>query len=148
MNDYIPMNEHIEKEYVNFVRKFGLERDAVSNTSNIHTNDASFNLFHMSMGLVTEAAEVLDLLKKNMAYERPIDKIKLADELGDLVFYLFGALLDQNLTLEDVINMNMAKLNARYPNGYSHYSANNRDTTVELNAQNEYVNLKKLKNQI
>ena len=135
MNNYKPMSNSLEEKYVEFVERLGLERKNSSHKNDIHTDEISFLLLHMSMGMVTEAAEILDLLKKNLAYERPINKQKLADELGDLFFYMVGALIDQGLTIEDIINMNMAKLTARYPNGYSHQSANNRNLEAENKAQ-------------
>ena len=129
--NYKPMNGFLEEEYAVFVENLGVERSLASKGSDPHTSQMSFVLLHMAMGLVTEASEVMDLLKKHMAYNRPLDRKKLVDELGDVLFYLVGALIDQGLTLEDVIKINMAKLKTRYPDGYNHQSANNRNLELE-----------------
>lgn len=45
------------------------------------------NLLHMKMGLITEAAEVIDILKKKHAYGKEIDVPHLKEELGDILWY-------------------------------------------------------------
>jgi NTP pyrophosphatase (non-canonical NTP hydrolase) len=130
-----------EREYFDFVNQLGLQRANVSiRKDESHTEEMSFCLLHMVLGMVTESGEIADLLKKHMVYARPLDKTKLKDELGDLLFYLCGALIDLGSSLDEIIAMNMAKLKARYPNGYSHQSANNRNPDVENEAQRQVMN--------
>jgi NTP pyrophosphatase (non-canonical NTP hydrolase) len=45
------------------------------------------NIMHMKMGIITEAAEVIDILKKKHAYGKEIDVPHLKEELGDLLWY-------------------------------------------------------------
>lgn len=136
------MTPELEQEYVKFVTNLGLQRGSVSDPStNPRTNEMSFDLLHMTLGMVTESAEIADLLKKHMAYDRPLDKQKLKDELGDLQFYLIGALVDLGSSLEEIIRMNIAKLKTRYPDGYNHKSANNRNKEAENAAQEKVVNV-------
>jgi NTP pyrophosphatase (non-canonical NTP hydrolase) len=128
---------------MDFVRNLGLQMGRSKNTEKstdvMHTDSMSFDLLHAAMGLSTESAEILDLLKKHIAYTRPIDRQKLLDELGDMHFYATMILLDQGATLDEVLKMNIAKLKARYPNGYTHADANNRNGTVETVAQRKAV---------
>jgi len=79
------------------------------------------HLDHMAMGIAGEAGEVLDLIKKTTKYNKPLDREKLIEELGDLEFYLEGLRQGVGLTREEVLEANMEKLltgkNARYKEG-------------------------------
>lgn len=48
------------------------------------------NLLHMNLGVKTEIGEVLDILKKNLAYKKPIDFVNFGEELADIVWYLIN----------------------------------------------------------
>ena len=91
-------------------------------------------LLHASMGLVTESAECLDILKKCYAYHRPFDVDKFKDELGDVLHYLTMASNTLGISIEDLMDINYAKLSVRYPDGYSDNCANNRDVVAEQKA--------------
>jgi NTP pyrophosphatase (non-canonical NTP hydrolase) len=104
-------------------------------TKDMFTSKCSFILLHGSMGAVTEAAEIMDLLKKHSVYGRELDMDKLKDELGDLLFYLTMCAIECGSDYNELITKNMAKLTARYPNGYTHEAANNRNEGLEKQAQ-------------
>lgn len=91
-------------------------------------------LLHASMGLVTESAETLDLLKKRYAYNRSFNVNKYKDELADVFHYLTMANNMLGITIEDLMDINHAKLSVRYPDGYTDDRANNRDTDAEQEA--------------
>lgn len=129
-----------ERKYFDFVNRLGLQRANAAKDDDPHTKEMSFCLLHMVMGMVTESGEIADLLKKHMAYARPLDVTKLKDELGDLFFYLCGALIELGSSLDEIVDMNMAKLKARYPNGYEHQAANNRSPATENEAQRQVIN--------
>lgn len=104
----------------------------------IRTESTVFNiepgderLLHAGIGLATEAGEFLDQLKKHVFYGKPLDKVNLKEELGDMMWYMAIALdeLDSDFTTEQqrVIN----KLKARYPEKFSLESAENRDLDKE-----------------
>jgi NTP pyrophosphatase (non-canonical NTP hydrolase) len=44
--------------------------------------------FHAAMGLVTETAEFLDAFKKHIFYGKPLDKVHLLEEIGDMMWYV------------------------------------------------------------
>ncbi len=91
-------------------------------------------LLHASMGLVTESAEVLDLLKKHYAYSRPLSINKVKDELADVFHYLTMACNQLGIDIEVLMNINHANLSIRYPAGYADEKANNRDLQAEEKA--------------
>lgn len=70
------------------------------------------------MGLCGEAGEAIDLVKKHLAHGHPLDKERLAKELGDVAWYLAETAAAIGYDLEDVCRMNLEKLRRRYPQGF------------------------------
>ena len=71
------------------------------------------------MGLCGEAGEAIDLVKKHLAQGHELDKEKLARELGDVAWYLAETAHAIGYDLETILQMNIDKLRARYPEGFS-----------------------------
>lgn len=69
-------------------------------------------------GLVGEAGEVTEIIKKDLFHGVAVDPAQLTKELGDLAWYLAAAASLYGISLDDVAAANVAKLRARYPNGY------------------------------
>ena len=88
-------------------------------------------VMHASMGLVTEAGELMDMLKKHLMYGKPFDKVNLSEELGDCAWYLALAATACGLNLEDIMAQNIAKLRARYPEKFEAHQALVRDLEKE-----------------
>jgi NTP pyrophosphatase (non-canonical NTP hydrolase) len=88
-------------------------------------------LLHAALGLQTESAEFSDQLKKHVFYGKPLDKINLKEELGDLLWYIAIAMdvLDTTFSQEQTRVVN--KLKARYPEKFSLEQASNRDLVKE-----------------
>jgi len=57
-------------------------------------------------------------VKKHLAQGHPLDKEKLAKELGDIAWYLAETAHSIGYSLEDILQMNIDKLKARYPEGF------------------------------
>lgn len=70
------------------------------------------------MGLNGEAGEVIDLVKKHLYQGHELDKDKLVDECGDVLWYLNLISNALNVDLEDIAIHNIKKLEIRYPKGY------------------------------
>lgn len=70
------------------------------------------------MGLAGEAGEVVDLLKKHLYHDKPLDMAKLKEELGDALFYLTDIARQYGIDLEEVPAANVVKLNKRFPKGH------------------------------
>lgn len=95
--------------------------------SNVHT----IRILHAGMGLVTEAGEFMDMLKKHILYGKPLDYVNLQEELGDSQWYVALALDEMRATFKDIREKNIAKLRARYPNRFTEHDALNRDLDKE-----------------
>ena len=72
---------------------------------------------HGVFGLCSEAGEVAGLFQKQ--YQgHSIDPQHLAKELGDCLWMIAEICTARGWELEDVMQMNIDKLLARYPNGF------------------------------
>ena len=81
---------------------------------------------HAVDGLVTEVGEVADHLKKFCQYGRDLKEEDLKGELGDIFWYLALFLDAFDLELDDVLEHNIRKLQARYPHKFTEEQALNR----------------------
>ena len=75
-------------------------------------------LINSVMGLCGESGEAIDIVKKWMAQGHELDRERLAKELGDIAWYLAEAATALDLSLEDILQANIAKLKKRYPEGF------------------------------
>lgn len=89
------------------------------------------DLLHAAIGMQTESAEFSDMLKKHIFYGKPIDRVNLAEELGDQLWYVAMALRALGTDFETVMERNIAKLKARYPQKFTEELAENRDLETE-----------------
>ena len=82
------------------------------------------HLLHMAVGVSGESGELLDAIKKHTIYGKELDVSNVIEELGDLEFYLEGMRQYLDITREAVLQVNIAKLSARYTSGkYSDVAA-------------------------
>ena len=71
------------------------------------------------MGLCGESGEVIDLVKKWMMQGHDLDKAHLAKELDDVAWYLAETATAIGYDLETILQNNIDKLKARYPEGFT-----------------------------
>jgi NTP pyrophosphatase (non-canonical NTP hydrolase) len=88
-------------------------------------------LFHSIIGLVTESGELMDNMKKHLFYKKDIDEVNIDEELGDIYFYTVAALISRGKNLSDILEINMKKIFARFPNGFNEKDALNRNLDKE-----------------
>ena len=70
------------------------------------------------MGLCGESGEAIDIVKKHLHQGHPLDKEKLAKELGDVAWYLAETAWALDIPLEQILRGNLEKLRKRYPEGF------------------------------
>lgn len=95
------------------------------------TNGISPRLEHAMYGLVTESGEFADAIKRAKIYGKTLDKVNLAEECGDILWYMSLALKDLGLSYEEVMDVNIKKLKKRFPEKYTDENALNRDLDAE-----------------
>lgn len=83
-------------------------------------------LINSVMGLCGESGEAIDIVKKWLAQGHELDKKHLAEELGDIAWYLAEAATALDLLLEEILQANIDKLKQRYPKGFETEKSQNR----------------------
>jgi NTP pyrophosphatase (non-canonical NTP hydrolase) len=71
------------------------------------------------LGIAGEAGEVADHIKKIVFHHHDLNREKLAEEMGDVLWYIALVCTALDISLGDVMEANIAKLRARYPDGWS-----------------------------
>jgi NTP pyrophosphatase (non-canonical NTP hydrolase) len=79
-----------------------------------------------ALGLAGETGEFADAVKKAKYQGHDLDVADLANELGDIAWYVALACEALGLNLGDVLYENIEKLQRRYPDGFSAERSRNR----------------------
>ena len=92
-------------------------------------------LLTAAVGMSAEAGEFTEIVKKIIFQGKPVNEENLFHmkrELGDIMWYVAQACMGLNVSLDEVIEMNVDKLKARYPGGEFdvHHSENRVDGDV------------------
>ena len=77
-------------------------------------------LLTAALGLTAEAGEFTEVVKKIILQGKPYNEdnvFHMKRELGDICWYLAQACMALDTTIDEVIEMNVDKLKARYPGG-------------------------------
>ena len=92
-------------------------------------------LLTASVGMCAEAGEFTEVVKKICFQGKPVNEdnlFHLKRELGDIMWYVAQACIGLNISLDEVLAMNVEKLSARYPDGAFdvHFSENRKEGDV------------------
>lgn len=79
-----------------------------------------------ALGLCGESGEVADIVKKHLFQGHELDLEHVAEELGDVAWYLAVTSAAIGYDLETVLEMNVKKLWCRYPEGFDPEKSINR----------------------
>ena len=79
-----------------------------------------------AIGLAGEAGEVAELVKKGVFHNHGVDVNTVTKELGDVMWYVAAIASTLGLNLNVILEKNISKLKARYPNGYTSAETANR----------------------
>ena len=88
--------------------------------------DKGQRLANGALGLAGEAGEAADLIKKHLYHGHGLNTEKLKSELGDILWYVATLSRTLGLDLDEIATQNVAKLRARYPEGFSSEHSINR----------------------
>lgn len=84
------------------------------------------HLLTSALSLAGEVGELCNLLKKIVRHGHELDKRRLKDELGDILWYVADLCSALDLDLDEVAIDNLQKLRHRYPKGFSEFDSQNR----------------------
>lgn len=79
------------------------------------------------LGLSGEAGEVSDMIKKWIFHGSTMDEQHLKKEIGDVMWYIAMICESMGWSMDEVMELNIAKLKKRYPDGFDTERANSRD---------------------
>ena len=83
-----------------------------------------------AVGLSAEGGELMEIVKKLIFQGKPVNEetiFHLKRELGDVMWYVMQVLMSLNIDIEEVVAMNVEKLQKRYPGGeFDPYYSENR----------------------
>jgi len=111
------------KDYTSFANRiYELAEDGV----------ATERLLTASVGLCAESGEFTEIVKKMVFQGKPPSEenfYHMKRELGDIMWYFMQACLALDVSPEEIVEMNVEKLKARYPGGAFdvHYSENRKE---------------------
>ena len=75
-------------------------------------------LTNVGLGLSGEAGECADIIKKHVHHGHDLDKEHLKKELGDVCWYIALCCELIGCSMDEIMQMNIEKLKARYPDGF------------------------------
>ena len=76
-------------------------------------------LVNYSLGVMGEAGECIDHIKKHVFHGHSLNTDEIRNELGDVLHYAAGLATLCGLSLEDIAQGNVDKLRTRYPFGFN-----------------------------
>lgn len=83
-------------------------------------------IVYPTLGLMGEAGEISEKVKKWMRGDKELDREGLLGEMGDPLWYLASLADDLGYTLQDVVDYNVSKLSSRKERGVLKGSGDNR----------------------
>ena len=83
-------------------------------------------MLQASLGLSGELGELNDMIKKWIFHEKEMDWEHFEKEIGDICWYIAAMCQAVGVNFSDVLQKNVDKLKARYPEGFDVFLANHR----------------------
>ena len=124
LNDYVSFVEHTTSDPSKHLSYFKETCDIVK-----EQGMAPERMLTAALGLSAESGEFTEIVKKVIFQGKPMDdhtKHHMKRELGDVMWYVAQACIALDTNMNDIINMNITKLEDRYPNGFEIARSQNR----------------------
>lgn len=83
-------------------------------------------ILEAAFGLVGEVGELVDMIKKWIFHERPLNVEHAKRELGDALWYAAMICHCFGWDMDEIMQINIDKLKVRFPDGFTPEAANNR----------------------
>lgn len=122
--DALMYAEHIKAAVEDSLTANDYQRMAMRTASGLDKHSLILNGV---MGLNGEASECIDIMKKHIFQGHELDREHLVEELGDAAWYLAVCCEGIGVSLEEVMEKNIEKLRARYPEGFDKARSINRN---------------------
>lgn len=106
-------------------------KDKDGNDRSAEHNMMIARAIHAHLGLVSEAGEIADALKKHIIYSKELDLINVMEEVGDSAWYSALLLAAIKKGFEEALEKNIAKLKKRFGDKFTTDAATKRDLDAE-----------------
>ena len=104
----------------------------IASTAVLENNEQSMNVPRVltsAIGMMAESGEFTELLKKMVFQGKEFNedvRFHMKRELGDILWYWIQGCIALGYTPDEVMDENIKKLEARYPNGFEVVRSENR----------------------
>lgn len=122
-NDGKATDRLLEEVLVCDMMKYLLQQDSIVEDERYRDIGGIFNA---CLGLSGEVGEFNDMIKKWIFHEKELDIEHAKKELGDIMWYVALMCDSFGWNLDEILDINVAKLKNRYPQGFDVERANNR----------------------
>lgn len=123
--DYTRFVDEVTSEESKDPQAFQDALDIIDETSGVPPE----RLITAALGICAEGGEFTEVVKKCVFQGKPMDDhtiFHMKRELGDIMWYISQACIALDTSIEDIIYMNIEKLEARYPDGFEAFRSENR----------------------
>jgi len=123
--DYTRFVDEVTSEESKDPEKFNDALDIIDETSGVSPE----RLLTAALGICAEGGEFTEIVKKCVFQGKPMDEhtvYHLKREMGDILWYIAQGCIALDVKLEDVLWMNIEKLESRYPDGFDSFRSENR----------------------
>ena len=130
------MTSNFDSKYVRFVSKVTSEesKDGVAFINRLRDLEERSDIHRLltaAVGISAEGGEFMEIVKKIIFQGKPYNEDNvnhLKIELGDVLWYVAQACIALDISLDDICDMNIKKLESRYPDGhFSEFYSENRE---------------------
>ena len=129
------MTSNFDSKYIRFVSKVTSEESKngvafINRLRDLEEQSDIHRLLTAAVGISAEGGEFMEIVKKIIFQGKPynednINHLKI--ELGDVLWYVAQACIALDISLDDICDMNVKKLESRYPEGhFSEFYSENR----------------------
>ena len=98
-------------KYLSFVKSIEKPGDSIS------LDSEQKRMAHAALGMSGETGETVDIVKKHIIYGKELDKSKVIEECGDILYYMAVLLDTVGSDIDSALFENYKKLSRRYSAG-------------------------------
>lgn len=123
--DYTRFVDEVTSDASKDAQEFNDALDIIDETSGISPE----RLLTAALGICAEGGEFTEIVKKCIFQGKPMDEhtiYHLKREMGDVLWYIAQGCIALDTSIEDVLYMNIEKLEGRYPDGFEAFRSENR----------------------
>lgn len=123
--------ERLDERSIKFAESAERLYEMTANDTTRRLSNTHIDVIHAALGMMSEAAEVLEEAVNSFVEQRELNLVNLEEEGGDHMWY--NALLFRAIQSDFIKagTKNLAKLAKRYPDKFTEFNALNRDLDAE-----------------